>query len=412
MAGDVTDTEPAIDSFLEALGATDVAGLPVGYELGHFRIEQILGRGGMGVVHRAIDVNLERPVALKLMSSGEPSEEARSRFLREARLAAALSHPNLLVVYEVGAVREGLFISMELVDGENLRARIDRGPLSLDRALSIARSVADALVHAHSRGVVHRDLKPENILLSRQDVPKVADFGIAKALNSDVAGPTRKGAVLGTIGYMAPEQAEGATITDRTDVWSFGVLVYEMLTGRLPFAWRTPAQLLMMLDGARPPSVRSLRRDVPRELDAVIARCLSPRADDRPSMREVASLLVPRRASRTPWVLGAAALAAVAIVVAIPRRHEEPVTPTPQAPSASPIVVAPSAQPTATVSPIITATPAPTPVVVHSAKPIVLIQPQTLPSPAAVASPLPTIEPAPSPSPHRKKPGVAETPPF
>ncbi len=226
--------------------------------LDRYRILGELGRGGMGVVHEALDTTLGRRVALKILPPERVADpERRERFLREARAASALNHPGIVTVHDLGNA-EGLdFIVMELVEGETLADRIARGPLALGPALGIAAQVADALSRAHSAGIVHRDLKPSNVMVTPEGTAKILDFGLAKLVEPPAGeggdtlrlrrldqGESAEGILLGTVPYMSPEQAAGKPVDARSDVFSFGVVLYEMLTGRHPFRQPTALETL------------------------------------------------------------------------------------------------------------------------------------------------------------------------
>ncbi|HEY6463177.1 MAG TPA: serine/threonine-protein kinase, partial [Polyangiaceae bacterium] len=206
--------------------------------LGHFTVLGRLGEGGMGVVYRARDEKLGRIVALKLLPPGFEADDARrQRFMREARVAAAVTHPNLTTVHEVGESEGRVFIAMEMVEGKALRAVLQGQPLSAGKVLDLALQIAAGVARAHAAGIVHRDLKPENIMVSEDGHVKVLDFGLAKRPAGDellVTG-TGEGMLLGTPAYMPPEQARGQPVTAATDVFALGVLFYEMLTGQRPF---------------------------------------------------------------------------------------------------------------------------------------------------------------------------------
>jgi eukaryotic-like serine/threonine-protein kinase len=260
----------------EATGASG-AGLARGVVVAHYEIQEPLGRGGMGVVYRARDRRLGRTVALKFLPPALSADaRAKRRFLAEARAAAALDHPNVCTVHEIGETDEGqLFIAMAFVEGQSLRQAIDRGPLAVAQAVDIARQIAAALQCAHARGIVHRDVKPANVMLASDGVVKLVDFGVAKLEDSTLTGA---GATPGTVAYMSPEQVRGEQVDHRTDLWSLGVVLYEMLAGARPFTGATDAMIYRAIAESAPPPVRSRRTDVPTELESVVARAL---ANDR-----------------------------------------------------------------------------------------------------------------------------------
>jgi serine/threonine protein kinase len=216
----------------------------VGTTLSHFSIVAKLGEGGMGVVYKATDTTLRRTVALKVLPANVASDPERRRlFLREARAAAAVTHPNLVTIYEVGEADGQVFLALDFIDGRTLRHALDDGRMSVDEALRIARDLARGMARAHEAGIVHRDLKPDNVMIAKDGLLKVLDFGIARvAPKSDPTEPTDlgretgsaltlEGRVVGTPGYMSPEQARGKPVDATTDVFAFGVVLYEMLAG-------------------------------------------------------------------------------------------------------------------------------------------------------------------------------------
>jgi len=242
--------------------------------LDRYTILETVGRGGMGVVYRACDMRLGREVALKFLSPHLLADEtAKHRFMVEARATAALDHPNICTIHEVGETDDGqLYIVMAYYDGEPLDAMIERGPLPLDLALRIARDVTRGLSRAHERGIVHRDIKPANVVLTADGVVKVLDFGIAKL--SDAA-QTLTGGRIGTAAYMSPEQAAGEPLDQRSDLWSLGIVLFEMLTGTRPFDGTNEQSLMQAILHAEPARLRSTRADAPPELESMIARLLS-----------------------------------------------------------------------------------------------------------------------------------------
>jgi serine/threonine protein kinase/Flp pilus assembly protein TadD len=260
----------------------------IGTTLGHYRIEAKLGEGGMGVVYRAHDERLERDVALKVLPAGALSDAtARARLLQEARLASKLNHPHICTIYDVaeedasaGAPQAILFIAMELVEGHPLSERLAAGGLPPDEVLRYGLQVADAVAHAHERGVVHRDLKCANVVITPEGRAKVLDFGLARRLTEgDLEGVTRSlvsltapNAVVGTLGYMAPEQLRGQPADARSDVWALGVMLHEMAAGERPFRGRTSFELSSAILKEAP---QPLPGRVPPALQAVIAKCLS-----------------------------------------------------------------------------------------------------------------------------------------
>jgi len=268
----------------------------IGRVLAHFRVISVLGEGGMGVVYRAEDERLRRQVALKVLPPHlVADEERRLRFLREARAAAAVTHPNIAAIYETGEADGIVFIAMELVEGRTLRALLLDRPLPTRDALRIAVEIAEGLAEAHKSKVIHRDLKPDNVSIRPDGHVKILDFGLAKLLEPQVDAAqsglsrlqtisgdmTREGRVFGTVAYMSPEQARGLPTDPRSDQFSFGVTLYEMATGRLPFRGKTATDTLtaVIRDDPEPPS--SLSADVPAELDRIIGKCLEKDPEER-----------------------------------------------------------------------------------------------------------------------------------
>ena len=235
----------------------------------------------MGVVYKAEDTKLQRPVALKFLPSkllGD--EEAKARFLREARAAAALQHPNICTVYEIDEADGYTFIVMAYLEGEELRKHIETGPLSLDRLLDIAIQVAQGLQEAHSKGVVHRDIKPANIMDSTTGQVVLMDFGLAQ-IASAASKLTREGTTVGTSAYMSPEQTTGEKTDHRTDIWALGVVLYEMATGQAPFQGHYEQAIVYSILQEAPEPITALRTGIPLELERVANKCLAKRADER-----------------------------------------------------------------------------------------------------------------------------------
>src|SRR6187399_1280798 len=261
-------------------------GAMVGESIGHYRVECLIGVGGMGEVYLARDERLGREVALKFLPEQLIADKIQlSRFKTEARSASALNHPNILTVYEIGAEGDRQFIATEFIEGMTLRASLACGRMNLHAALEIAVQVASALAAAHETGVVHRDIKPENIMLRPDGYAKVLDFGIAKLTEQRPASDhyevgatalleTRPGLVLGTGQYMSPEQTRGQKVDARSDVWSLGVVLYEMLGGSPPFRGETPSDCIASILTKEPPPLSDILPDVPMKLEAILQKAL------------------------------------------------------------------------------------------------------------------------------------------
>ena len=274
----------------------------IGRSLRQYAITGRLGQGGMGEVWLARDTTLERLVALKTLPAGDTDAAIRKeRFFREARAASALNHPNIITIYEINSDQGVDFIAMEYVDGRTLGAILHQGALPIDLVQRYASQIAEAVGRAHRAGIVHRDLKPGNIMVTSDGLVKVLDFGLAKVSRAEDSGAndaateaalTSAGSTVGTLGYMSPEQAIGDHVDARSDVFSFGVILYEMLAGRRPFAGKTLTEVLRELHFSEPPALDSLRHDVPPLLRGIVARTLEKKPDDRfPNMSEVAVAL-------------------------------------------------------------------------------------------------------------------------
>ena len=283
---------PAYEVAPELLTIESV-GSRVGELVGHYRVESLLGIGGMGEVYLARDEHLGRKVALKFLPERLTIDKAQlSRFKNEARAASALNHPNILTVHEIGADGNRQFIAAEFVEGPTLRASLADGRISLRAALDIAVQVVSALAAAHDAGVVHRDIKPENIMLRPDGYVKVLDFGIAKLAEEGSASEdhelatmallqTRPGLILGTVRYMSPEQARGRKVYARSDIWSLGVVLYEMVGGRPPFPGETPSDCIASILTKEPPPLSDMLPDVPMKLEAVLQKALRKDRDER-----------------------------------------------------------------------------------------------------------------------------------
>lgn len=266
----------------------------IGKKLKHYQVKELLGRGGMGVVYKARDTRLGRPVALKVLKDEITADaDLKKRFLQEARSASAVTHPAIAQVYDVDEVDGNLFIALEFVEGNTVRHLINNRELDLLGAIEIAVQAAEGLGRAHSIGIVHRDIKADNIMVTPEGHAKILDFGLAKLLDPgassdrqdiskmETMAQTQAGTVLGTVAYMSPEQARGKRIDHRSDIFSLGIVLYEMVVGELPFKGGSPLDTMhaIAFEEVRPVTV--IRRDVPPEVQRVLSRCLRKRPEDR-----------------------------------------------------------------------------------------------------------------------------------
>src|SRR5450631_2274257 len=259
----------------------------------HYRIHEKLGAGGMGVVYKAEDIRLGRLVALKFLPDNSVRDpRALERFKREARTASALDHPNICTIYEIDDDQGRPFIAMQLLEGHTLRERIGDKPVPLGTLLDWALQISDALHAAHAKGIMHRDIKPANIFVTEHGQAKILDFGLAKLTATDLTGPgeatlsstgplTHTGAAIGTVAYMSPEQARGEPLDARTDLFSFGVLLYEMATGRQAFSGPTWAVTVYAILGQAPLSLNESVPGLPQRLQEIIDKCLIKNRDLR-----------------------------------------------------------------------------------------------------------------------------------
>jgi Tol biopolymer transport system component len=332
--------QPA-DSFLESAPVSAIKTLSPGAKLGNFEIVELIGRGGMGEVYRARDSRLKRDVAIKVLPAGLARDPDRiARFEREARAAGALNHPNIVAVYEIGRDDDTYWIATELVAGEPLASAIERCPLGVPRAVEIATQIAEGLAAAHAAGIVHRDLKPANIMVARDGRVKILDFGLAlrqrTSQDSTTMHMTDEGTVLGTAGYMSPEQVRGETVDQRSDLFSFGVILYEMLGGKRAFAGASSVEVMHAILKEDPPELPAA---VPPALDRIVRRCLQKDRERRfqtaadlgwalqPLPLSAAQVERPKRSAWWKWaILGAATTAAIAVYW-LGVRHPSPSAP-------------------------------------------------------------------------------------
>jgi serine/threonine protein kinase len=275
----------------------------IGRTISHYQVLEQLGAGGMGQIYKAFDPRLNRFVVIKILSAGMSAPSQRRRFIQEAQAASALNHPNIITIYDVVSEPEAECIVMEFVAGKTLVELIPRGGLRVPQLLQLSVQMADALSTAHAAGIVHRDLKPGNVMVTESGLVKILDFGLAK--RDYAAGPvsddeqtvvteplTTEGTILGTVSYMSPEQAQARHVDARSDIFSFGVLLYEMATGVRPFSGESPISILssILRDDVTP--IRDIAPDIPPQLQELISRCLRKEPDDRwQSMKEILAAL-------------------------------------------------------------------------------------------------------------------------
>jgi non-specific serine/threonine protein kinase len=340
--------EPAIEVAARLMSKAQ-ASLFIGRQIGSYRIISMLGAGGMGEVYLAEDATLDRKVAIKFLSLGsQTDEQARGRLIREAQAAAKLDHPNVCAIHEVGQHERHSFIVMQYVEGETLAARIKRGPLKLNESVDFAAQAAAALSEAHSHGIIHRDIKPQNVMITRRSQVKVLDFGLAKLEAGEIGLQsqaqtqtllTQPGVIPGTVPYMSPEQLRGEPLDARTDLFSLGAVLYEMVTGRRTFGAESQAESITAILEHEPPPLASFA-DAPEELQRIVSKCLEKDRERRyQSAQELASDLTnalrtvdrdnvatrslagrPRARgaprARRLWLLAAAALLLIALAYA------------------------------------------------------------------------------------------------
>src|SRR5215469_1643305 len=263
-----------------------------GSHLGPYEIQSSIGAGGMGEVYRAHDERLDRVVAIKILPASFASDPDRlQRFAQEARAAAALNHPNILSIFDIGDDHGTPYVVSELLEGETLRARLQKSPLSMRKAINYALQIARGLATAHEKGIVHRDLKPENLFITNDDRVKILDFGLAKMLapaNLHGSGEamtvqvaTEAGLVMGTVGYMSPEQVRGKPALPESDIFAFGAILYEMVSGKRAFHRDSPADTMSAILHEEPPELTETPRNVPIGLDRVVRHCLEKNPSQR-----------------------------------------------------------------------------------------------------------------------------------
>jgi serine/threonine protein kinase len=257
-----------------------------------YKILGELGKGGMGIVYKAEDTKLRRTVALKFLPPElTRDQEAKERFIREAQAAASLDHPNICTVYEVDEFEDQAYISMAYIEGFSLRARLKKGPLSTKDALNIAIQIGEGLQEAHKKGIVHRDIKSANIMVDERGQARIMDFGLAKVIGGSLItkGPT----TMGTVAYMSPEQTRGEAVDHRTDIWSFGVVLYEMLSGQLPFQGERETSIMYSIVHEKPAALKKINPDIPADLERIISRALEKKPESRySSIQEILKDLI------------------------------------------------------------------------------------------------------------------------
>jgi eukaryotic-like serine/threonine-protein kinase len=331
--------------------------LAAGTLIGPYEIVAPIGAGGMGEVYRARDPRLGRELAIKVLPVGLATDADRlHRFEQEARSASALNHPNIITIYDIGRVDSVSYIAMELVSGGTLRDTLAEGPLPMRKLLSLAAQIADGVARAHDAGIVHRDLKPDNVMVTRDGTAKILDFGLAKLLtlptssvqDVTVSARTHPGLVLGTMGYMSPEQASGRPVDWRSDQFSFGALLYELVTSKRPFSRHTSAETLAAIIREEPEPIQTLAPHVPNALRWIIERCLAKDPDERyASTRDLARDLAhlrdhaseisaaagndtrPARRQLSLLAVAGWSVAAVAIAIAFASTRKSPLPPAP-----------------------------------------------------------------------------------
>ncbi len=253
----------------------------IGKTISHYKILEKLGEGGMGTVYKAQDTKLDRFVALKFLPQHlSQDEENKKRFIREAKAASALDHPNICTIFEIDETADGqMFIAMACYDGESLKEKIEHAPLKLEEASDIATRIADGLARAHAKNIVHRDIKPANIIITEKVQPKIVDFGLAKLTGRTML--TQEGTTLGTTAYMSPEQTQGTEVDHRTDIWALGAVMYEMISGKQPFAGDYEQAVMYSIMNEDPEPLTALRTGVPMDFEKIINKCLAKDPKER-----------------------------------------------------------------------------------------------------------------------------------
>jgi serine/threonine protein kinase len=269
----------------------------IGQTISHYKILEKLGEGGMGVVYKAQDTRLDRLVALKFLPSHlSASEQDKARFIQEAKAASAINHPNICTIYSIDEHDQQLFIAMEFVEGQTLREKSQSATINLKSAIEIGIQIAEGLAAAHEKGIVHRDIKPENIMVRKDGIVQIMDFGLAKlrASGSKITRLTKEGSTVGTAGYMSPEQIQGQDADHRSDIFSLGVLLYELFTGQLPFRGVHETALLYEIVNVDSPPMSSINPEIPPELDAIVLECLEKDPKERTQAASQVSLDLKR----------------------------------------------------------------------------------------------------------------------
>src|SRR5277367_3484058 len=312
--------------------------LAAGTKLDGYEVLSLLGAGGMGEVYRARDLALKREVAIKVLPAFVSQDPDRlRRFEQEAQAAAALNHPNILAVHQFGVFEGAPYLVSELLEGSTLRQVVQRGPMPVRKAIDYAVQIAHGLAAAHEKGIVHRDLKPENLFVTKDGRVKILDFGLAKLKQHQpepdgtaptIAQKTEPGIVMGTAGYMSPEQVRGKTVDHRTDVFAFGAILYEMLTGKRAFQRSTSAETMTAILNDDPPSISQIVQTTPPGLQRVVHRCLEKNPEQRfysahdlafalEALSDSGSSPVIDPGSRSPWAWAVAAATVVALAAGL-----------------------------------------------------------------------------------------------